>query len=172
MKKKDLPKIPYSKKVFVAPSKIHGLGVFSRREIRKGDTVFIIKGRIVHWKVKDEKTALQGEHWIGMGKDLWIDPIYFGRYLNHSSSPSCGIKGKVTVCALRSIKPREEITVDYSTTEDQVLWWMEDHSNKKGKRVVRSIQYLPVQKFKSYLPFIPRYFRRVYVRHHDNVKVR
>src|SRR3989344_9124182 len=162
MKKRS--RYPYSKKVKIADSKIHGFGVIAKRMIRRGEIVFIIKGKTRYWKVKDEKQALYGEHWIGIGRNTWIDPSGFGRFLNHSSKPNSGIKGSVTVRASKNIKKGEEITIDYSTTEEQTLWWMKDNTSKKQR--VRSIQFLPLQKYKSYLPYVPLYFQKVYIKHH------
>lgn len=158
--------LPQSNKLFVEKSRIHGLGVMAKKNIKRGEVGFIIKGKIIRWKVRDEGEALYGEHWIGIGKDTWIDPEGFGRYINHSSKPSCGIRGSVTVCALRNIKKGEELTIDYSTTEQETLWWMEDYSGKKKKQIVRAVQFLPQEKFKSYLPYVPKYFQKVYRQHH------
>lgn len=162
-------KIPYSVKIFVGQSRIHGLGVIAKRDIKKGEIVFIIKGTRITWQVTDEKGALYGEHWIGIGKNTWIDPMGYGRYLNHSSNPTCGIRGEVTVCALRDIKKGDEVCIDYSITEEQTLWWMDDFSQKGKKTIVRSVQFLPQEKFEAYLPYVPRYFQKVYRRHHSIV---
>ncbi|MEN9912794.1 MAG: hypothetical protein RLY66_202 [Candidatus Parcubacteria bacterium] len=162
-------KIPYSKKVHVGKSKIHGLGILAKKDLKKGETAFIIKGKRITWEVKDEKGALYGEHWIGIAKNTWIDPRGYGRYLNHSSKPTCGIRGEVTVCALRDIKEGDEVCIDYAITEDQPLWWMHDFSQKGKKGIVRSVQFLTKEKFEKYLPFVPRYFQKVYRQHHSIV---
>lgn len=155
--------VPYSKKVMLGQSNIHGLGIITKRDIKKGETVFIIKGELKAWEVTSKKTALYGEHWIGVGKNSWIDPIGWGRYINHSSNPNCGITGKVLIRAMRNIRKGDEITIDYSTTEEQELWHLEDAMT--GMKV-RSIQFLPHGKFKEYFPHIPKYFQKVYHRHH------
>ncbi len=166
--KSRLKKLPTSKKTYVKESGLHGLGVFAKRNIKKGEIVFIIKGLLKKWLVRNEKEANYGENWVGIGKNLWIDPTGTGRYLNHSAKPTCGIRGRVTVCALRNIKKDEEITVDYSITEEQVLWGLQvvpEHGTKK-RIVIRSIQSMPINKYKSYLPYIPRYFQKIYRDHH------
>lgn len=151
--------IPYSKKVFVGKSNIHGLGVIAKKNIKKGEVVFIIKGKKRYWRVRNEKEALYGDCWIGIGKNLWIDPVGFGHFINHSSNPNCGVKGKLIICALHNIKKGEEATINYSTTEENLLWWMKDSSSGK---IIKSIQSLSIKKFKEYLPYIPKYFQRAY----------
>lgn len=160
------PITPYHPKIFVGASRIHRFGIIAKRNIEQGENIFIIKGRVVYHIIKDRKSALHGGNWIGIGKNKWIDPVNYGLYLNHSSNPSCGIKGSVTVCALKKIKKGEEITIDYSITEEQKLWSMKNNENGAKIKEIRSIQSLPVEKFKSYLPLIPKYFKKVYIKHH------
>ena len=164
MKKSE--NLPQGKKVFVGPSKIHGLGIITKRNIKRGEIVYIIKGKVVKWKVKDLKSSLYGPNWIGYGKDSWIDPSGFSIYLNHSSNPNCGVKGRVTVRAMRDIKTGEEITVDYSIIEGDSIWYMEDINGNHKRKLIRGIQFLPTQTYKKYLPYIPKHFQKVYNNHH------
>lgn len=165
MKGIDIIKIPPKKKVFISKSRIHGFGLFSKVDVKKGDKLFIIKGDIRRFNVKDKKTAQYAPNWIGIGKNTWIDPKQHAIYLNHSSKPTCGIKGMVTVCAMRDFKKNKEVTIDYSTTEEQLLWSMENKENPRKPEVIRSIQFMPKKKFLSYLPYIPRYFQKVYLKY-------
>ena len=153
MKKRE--KLPSGKKVFVGPSKIHGYGIIAKTNIKKGEVVFIVKGKKVKWHVKNLKTSLHGPDWVGYGKDEWIDPSGFSEYLNHSSNPNCGIKGKVTVRAMRNIKKGDEITVDYSTIEGDKIWYMKDNNGNGNRKLIRGIQFLPLKTYKKYLPYIP-----------------
>lgn len=166
-----IKKPPYHKKVYIAKSPIHGYGIFAKKSIRKGETVYRILGKPVHFVVTNKKTAQMGADWFGIGENTWRDPGEgIGKYQNHSSNPSCGIKGSVTVCAMRDIKPGEEITIDYSTIEAEPLWAMIDTTaNGKDRRMIRSIQFLDNKVFKKYLPYIPRYFQRVYYKYHRRI---
>lgn len=158
---------PKRKKIYIAPSPIHGYGIFAARNLKKGEIVYRVTGKSVRWIVKDKETAQVGQDWFGIGKNIWRDPGNdVPKYQNHSSNPSCGIKGTVTVCALRDIKKGEEITIDYSITEAETLWTMQDTSVKGHPKTVRSIQFLPLKKFERYLPYIPRYFQNVYYKYH------
>lgn len=149
--------------LYITDSKKHGRGIFTKKNFKKGDTVFIIKGKIKHWMVTNQKESLYGPNWVGIGKNLWIDPEEPAVYLNHSCDPSCGIKGRVTVKALRNIMIGEEITVDYATTEIDRLWHMKcDCGSKNCRKVINSIQFLPKKIYNKYTPFIPTYFKKVY----------
>jgi len=158
---------PKSKKFYISRSAIHGYGIFARRLIKKGEVIFIIKGQLISWRISNEREALTGPDWIGVGKNQWIDPAgRTGQYINHSSEPTCGIKGRVSVCALQDIKKNEEVTIDYAITEEAPLWHMEDAKGTKETRIVRAIQFMPEKKFKKYLPYIPDYFQTIYRSHH------
>jgi hypothetical protein len=160
-------KVPFSRKIYLSKSSIHGHGIMAKKDLFKGETVFIIKGTLVNYHIKSKEQALGFPNWIGIGKNTWIDPSGWGKFINHSSNPSCGIKGSVTVCARRNIKKGEEITIDYATTEEELLWEMENEEYGKKKDPVRSIQHLPLERFREYLPFIPKYFQQVYKKYHN-----
>jgi uncharacterized protein len=150
-------------KIEIKKSKIHGEGVFAKKNIKKGEVVFIVKGKIIKWDVLDQKTSLYGPDWIGIDKNHWIDPKGAGKYLNHSCKPNCGIKGKVCITAIKNINIGEEITIDYSISEIDNLWYMDCTCNSTNcRKKVRSIQFLPKKTYARYHPFIPTYFKKVY----------
>lgn len=73
--------------------------------------------------------------------------------------------------ALKNIKQKEEITIDYSITEEDTFWTLHKQCNcesKKCRKNIRSIQFLPEKTFNSYLPYIPKYFQKVYIKYHKN----
>ncbi len=158
-----------SHNVYTSESPIAGKGVFAKKVFKKGEIVFILKGKVTHWEVIDAASSAAGPNWIGIKKGVWIDPAYPYMYLNHSCDPNIGIKGSVVFHALRDIKKGEEVMFDYSITEDDVLWHL-PHTCACGSRKcrgdIRSIQFLPPSVFKSYLPYIPNYFRGVYTKLH------
>lgn len=156
-----------SRKVRVSQTKHTGWGLFAIRNFKKGDTIFVVRGKKVFWEVHDRKTSWYGPNWLGFSASIWIVPESQSPwiYINHSCRPTASIKGSVTVVALQSIKQGEEVTVDYATTEEDTLWRLQCkcHS-KRCRHTVRSIQFLPAAIYKSYLPYISRYFQKVYTR--------
>ena len=62
-----------------------------------------------------------------------------------------------------NIKKGEEITIDYSITEDDPYWKMKcGCSNKDCRKTIRSIRFLPEKNFKKYRPFIPKFLKKFY----------
>jgi hypothetical protein len=151
-------------KIYVGKSKMHGKGLFAKRNIKKGEIVFIIKGKKVNFLISDKKRAeIAGFNWIGWGKNTWVDPVNYGIYFNHSCEPNTGIKGRVTVVALHNIKKDEEVTFDYSLNESDIFWHIKCYCNSKNcRKIIKSIQFLPHKIFNKQKNHIPKYFQRVF----------
>jgi hypothetical protein len=162
-----------TRNVYIGPSKIAGKGVFASKDFSKGDIVFILKGEVRKWVVKDKETSSEGPNWVGIRHGVWIDPAEPAVFLNHSCNPNIGIKGSVTFVALRNIKKGEEVAFDYSTTEDDLLWRLPFKcacGAKNCRSSIRSIQFMPKQVFKAYLPYVPKYFQKVYTDYNKILK--
>jgi len=152
------------RKIYFGKSGIDGHGFFAKKEIKKGEFVFMMKGTMHKLTTREE--IMSNPNMIGIEKDIWLDPSLISMPINHSCDPNTGIKGKVTFVALRDIKKDEEITFDYSISEDSE-WEMPCNCGAKNcRKVVRGIRYLPKETYKKYLPYIPKYFQSVYNRCH------
>jgi uncharacterized protein len=156
--------------VYIAKSPIHGSGVFAARDIEKGERIYVIKGDIKTLIVRNKRDSARWPNCIGVDHQVWINPVPPSTHLNHSCNPNAGIKGRVTLTALKKIKKGEEITFDYSISEDDQLWVFDCNCgdpNCRGR--IYSIQSLPEHIFKKYLPAIPRYFQKTYLRYNKDV---
>jgi len=163
-----------STKIHIKKSKLHGKGLFSLRNIKKGEGLFVIKGKKIKFLITNKKKAkTAGVDWIGMGKNEWFDPEnYYGSYFNHSCNPNAIIKNKIYVVAFRNIKEGEEITFDYSTNEADIFWNMNCRCGEKEcRKVIKSIQFLPKKVFDKHKVHIPKYYKMIYNRYnHINFK--
>jgi len=154
-------------KVSAGKSAIHGNGIFTRDSVKKGERICFLKGRKKIMRNKSKADSLANPDWVGVSKYTWIDPAMPFKYLNHSCNPNTGIKGRVSMYALRDIKSNEELTIDYSTTEGDTLWELAGGvkckcGSHRCRGRIRSIQYLPKSYFERYLPYIPTYFKKLY----------
>lgn len=153
-------------KVYIKESKLDGRGLFALKNIKKGEIIFIIKGKKVKFLIHNEKQAkIAGFNWIGLGKNEWIDPDSFGLNINHSCNPNSGIKGRLTVVALKNIKKDEEITFDYSLNESDIFWELDQEckcQHKDCRKIIKSIQFLPEKHFKKKSKNIPKHFKEIY----------
>lgn len=156
-------------KVYVGKSKINGKGIFAKKDIKKGEIIFIAKGKIIKYLPKEDLSDLHiGLNWIGVDENIWVDPCgTLFDFINHSCVPNAGIKGKITFIALKNIKKDKEITFDYSISESDVFWKMKCCCGQRDcRKIIRSVQFLPIKIFKKYLPYIPTYFKKVYMEYH------
>lgn len=115
----------------LAPSRIHGIGVFAIRNIKKGTPVFLGDDDEIVWKKKEELKRLPGsirrlyEDFciIRSNGSVYGCPRNFNLltvawYLNESKKPNVGCNEAYHFRALRNIRSGEELTVDYDTYND------------------------------------------------------
>lgn len=112
--------------VRLQPSRIHGIGLFAIRKIKKGTKLFGGDDSGMVWVKKEEISRLPAKI-----KKLYADfgvlkdgrygcPINFNRltlawYLNNSKRPSVRCDDNYDFVALRDIDVGQELTVDYAT---------------------------------------------------------
>ena len=95
-----------------------GRGVFAGRPIARDEVIAIWGGVILPL---DRAMRLRGPELaqciqIEPGHVLWTGPHRqtAADWINHSCAPNAGIRGQLTVVAMRDIRPGEEICFDYA----------------------------------------------------------
>ena len=153
-----------SAKIRIGKSKFHHHGIIASTNIKSGEKIFLIKGKKVSFLINSKKQADKaGFNWIGYDKNTWIDPVDYGRFINHSCSPNAGIVKRIEVIAMRDIEAGEEITFDYSLSEADIYWHIQCNCKSPDcRKKIRSIQFLPRRTFDKNLRYIPVYFRKVF----------
>jgi SET domain-containing protein len=88
-------------------SKIHGLGTFTQKIIKKGDVFYEVSASLIC----DEDSGKCA--YIGNNKYLCGENVMY--YINHSCNPNATIntKGNPKIIAIQDIFPEEEITHNY-----------------------------------------------------------
>ena len=154
------------RKFFVATSKTHGRGLFAAKNLEKDERISFILGKKIEWVPKNKADSRIMRTWFGLSRKLWINPENTAfRYLNHSCEPNAGIIGTKTLVATRRIKKNDEIKIDYSMSDaDPYLAMKCACDSRRCRKVIRPIQTLPPDVFKRHMPYIPRYFRQLYLR--------
>jgi uncharacterized protein len=100
-------------RIVVAPSPIHGKGVFATEPIRKGRPIGRFEGNVL--REDDENSRDPHVIWLTDRRrsapyPLWVtNDMYF---LNHSENPNAAWRGR-EVYALREIARGEEILINY-----------------------------------------------------------
>jgi len=109
--------------VKVAKSKIHGNGLYAKKNIPAKRKIGSMAGEIISKKMAREKAKLNEsisivELWNGKALDASIINNEL-RYINHSCQPNTYMRtlgNHVEFYALRSIKTNEELTCNYGPT--------------------------------------------------------
>jgi uncharacterized protein len=108
----------------VRASPIHGRGLFARNAIAEGEIVAVKGGHVLtrrQWKALEPSL---GSAEIQIAEDLFIAPVSQDErhgsmlYINHSCDPSVAIQGQIVLVAMRDVRPGEELTIDWATTDD------------------------------------------------------
>lgn len=151
-------------KVYIGKSRISGKGIFAKRDIKKNEIIFVVRGKIV--KHSYEPNYQVGSRWLGIGKNTWVSPFRNNPlwFINHSCNLNAGLKDKKKIVAMKKIRKDEEITIDYSITEDDPYWKMRcGCGDKKCRKTIRSIRFLPKKLFKKYKPYILNFLQKSYI---------
>ena len=121
----NLERLSYiSPKAKVAPSPIHGRGLFAAEPITRGEVVCVKGGHVFDRRRLEELTPRLGPAEIQIGEDLFIGPVDDAEregsmiFSNHSCEPNVAVRGEITFVALRDIAAGEELTHDWATTDD------------------------------------------------------
>jgi SET domain-containing protein len=91
---------------YAEESPIHGKGLFAARHIAAGEVLGTVSGK---WTSENGPYVL----WVEEDKGFKVECDF--RFINHSEKPNAAYYDTLEVCALRDIKPGEEITHDYQS---------------------------------------------------------
>ena len=155
----------WSKKI----SKVHGIGLFAKKDISKKTKIIEYVGAKVTKKEGDRRADKQISRAIknknnGMvyvfelNSRFDIDGSYkynTARYINHSCDPNCEVTGfglKIWVYAIKNIKRGEELSYDYGFSFDKDF---KDYPCKCGSKncvgyIVKSESRWRIKKSKFY----------------------
>lgn len=90
---------------FVAPSPIHGLGLFAADKIECDTVIGWLRGR---------PCEEDGSHVLWLDEYRAIEVLCDLRYINHADQPNACYYDDCSVVALRDIEAGEEITHNYA----------------------------------------------------------
>jgi hypothetical protein len=161
--KKGNKKYEIEDHLYVSKSKIAGLGLFTSKDIKKGELAFTLKGKRIKFQPKTKEEALKLPNIFGVDKGISIDPVFPYDHINHKCVPNLGIDSDaISFIALVDISAGSELTFDYSISEHSA-WEMTCSCGEENcRKTIKSIEKLPINFFASYYPYIPSYFEKVY----------
>jgi uncharacterized protein len=94
-----------------------GKAVFARELIEPGQVVAVWSGRLVSAEELDDLPEDIRRHTVQVEERLYLaslTPDELPDYINHACDPNSGLDGQITIVAMRTIHPGEEVTIDYA----------------------------------------------------------
>lgn len=137
--------------------------VIAKRPLYKGEQIYKVEGSHIHYK--QPPNYWLGYNWLATGPNTWIIPEEGNpwNFMRHSCAPNVGLSNANEVVALRAIDAQEELSIDNSITEADARWKMTCKcGTSQCRRTIRSIQFLPEDFYRKYLPFIPTFLQEIY----------
>ncbi len=115
----DSPTCYLSPKLEGRASLKDGRGVFARTPITAGEVLVVWGGEIITRTQLLALPTLQHRLVLQVEEDLYIWTTHEGPgdWVNHSCEPNAGLRGQITLVALRPILPDEEVCYDYAMSE-------------------------------------------------------
>lgn len=103
-----------------APEK-GGFAVFAREALAKDEIICVWTGRVVTYEQMQALSPAEKSHTIQVDEGLYLAPLSAedepADYINHSCNPNAGIRGQISLVAMRPIAAGEEITFDYAMAD-------------------------------------------------------
>jgi hypothetical protein len=94
-----------------------GKAVYARELIEPGELIAVWSGRLVHADELDDLPEDIRHHTAQVEEDLYLaslSPNEPPDYINHSCEPNAGLDGQITIIAMHTIQPGDEVTIDYA----------------------------------------------------------
>jgi hypothetical protein len=94
-----------------------GKAVYARELIEPGELVAVWSGRLVYADELDDLPEDIRHHTAQVEEGLYLaslSPHEPPDYINHSCEPNCGLDGQITIVAMHTIQPDDEVTIDYA----------------------------------------------------------
>ncbi|MFI3254157.1 MAG: SET domain-containing protein [Eubacteriales bacterium] len=113
------------KGTYIAPSGVHGMGLFASEEMAQGICLGELDGQVMPWALFDKISGkMQGEtfqeaffmEWNALSKDTLLTRPFRTKYsfINHNRIPNLCLKTEpLRVLTLQKISAHEELFLDY-----------------------------------------------------------
>lgn len=101
------------------PSK-GGYGVFARKEIKAGELLMVWGGEVVTEEQLEDIPVERSTHGLQVDDGIYILPTLENDpadFVNHSCDPNAGMRGQISLVAMKDIHPNDEICFDYAMTD-------------------------------------------------------
>jgi len=113
----------FSPKLEVRTDPKGGYGVFAILPIERDEVLTLWSGRVITARQKQAEWTGDTTTLIQVDENLFLLSLQQGEpadRFNHSCNPNAGLRGPVTLVAMRAIAPGEEICFDYAMSDGSI----------------------------------------------------
>lgn len=157
-----------------------GKGLFSKRDIKKGESILKFEGSKINVKNTLGKPENEVSYPLQFRAAYYVNPSARANYINiaapgamanHSCDPNAGIREDLFLVAIKDITKGEEILWDYSTSMDEDHWEMDCACGSPDCRhKIRDFYHLPQEIKEKYLKMgiVMNHIAAQYLRQYNN----
>lgn len=115
----DLNCRPATGEWIIAPSRIHGAGLFARLPVPRSTRLLEYVGERISKAESLRRCELQNEYIFSLSPEFDLDGAVDwnpARFINHSCEPNCEAlleNGRIWIVSIRDISPGDELTFNY-----------------------------------------------------------
>ena len=141
-----------------------GFGVFAREAAQAGEVLVVWGGNIVTDEQLETLPPVTQHHSVQIDEGLYlatIGDLEPADYVNHSCEPNLGLRGQISLVALRDISPDEEVCFDYAMTDSTPYDEFECHCGLPTcRRVVAGNDWKLPELWAKYAGYFSPYLQR------------
>ncbi|HAN09484.1 MAG TPA: SET domain-containing protein-lysine N-methyltransferase [Clostridiales bacterium] len=152
-----------SDKTEIRRSETEGVGTFAREDIKKGEMIYIRSGTLMtkkeafYYKTADGYWPITDDYVLAATNE---DEFKLQKvYVNHSCDANCGIRGEITLVAMRDIKKGEEITQDYGLLDNEEYSFKCNCGSKNCRGIVTGFDWKIEELQKKYYDYFASYLK-------------
>lgn len=146
----------------------NGKGLFALKKIRKGELIIDFTkgpGKFLITKEADKLYEEGNDYVIQIGDDLFFaaanrEELENADFINHSCTPTCGINGTLKIVAMRDIKPKEEVTIDYAMCESSEYKMECNCGSSSCRKIITGNGWKKKELQKKYKGFFSDYLKK------------
>lgn len=97
-----------------------GFGVFACQPVTAGELLVVWGGEVVTGELLHQLPPRAQMHSLQVEENMYLVPTRNAEpadYINHSCEPNAGLRGQISLVALRDIAPGEEVCFDYAMSD-------------------------------------------------------
>jgi hypothetical protein len=141
-----------------------GFGVYAMEAVAAGEIVSVWGGYIVDADQLDTLPHEVQQHTVQIEEGLYLATIGGAEsadFINHSCDPNLGLRGQITLVALRDIEAGEEVCFDYAMTDSTPYDEFECHCGMPNCRgIVRGDDWKLPELWAKYASYFSPYLQR------------